>query len=135
MAFWRNILKKEATQKSEAGSAAGPALVHQAPIRKESLAVPRVSKDIAGVLVSPQMTEKTTREAAEGVYVFKVWPRANKHTVAGAIRSRYGVDVEAVRMLNAPAKARVRGRVSGWKPGYKKAMVKVGAGQRIDFES
>ena len=66
-------------------------------------------------------------------YVFKVSPRANKNEVKKAIEEVYGVKVEKINNINIPRKKRVRGRTEGWKPGYKKAVVTLKEGDKIDL--
>lgn len=85
------------------------------------------------ILKNPHVTEKATLLAKErNQYVFKVWPGANKIEVKKAIEDLYGVDVLAVRVINIPAKKRRVGRISGWRKGYKKAIVKIKEGQKIE---
>jgi large subunit ribosomal protein L23 len=83
-------------------------------------------------LKEPHITEKTTALAKKNQYVFKVYPRTNKIEIKKAVEKLYGVDVLAVRIINIPRKKRVLGRISGWRKGYKKALIKVKEGQKID---
>lgn len=80
----------------------------------------------------PHVTEKASNLASQGVYIFKVSPSANKIEIRRAIESLYHVNVSSVHVLNMPAKLRQVGRHSGKKSGYKKAMVTLVAGQKID---
>lgn len=84
------------------------------------------------ILTSPYLTEKTTALQNGNQYVFKVAPRANKIAVRQAVEKLYGVKVEKVRMITVPAKQRKLGRWEGEKSGFKKAIVKVTQGQKID---
>ena len=84
------------------------------------------------ILKEPHITEKTTALAKKNQYVFKVYPRTNKIEIKKAVEKLYGVDVLAVRIINIPRKKRVLGRRSGWRKGYKKALIKVREGQKID---
>jgi len=84
------------------------------------------------ILKTPQVTEKATDLVKKNQYVFKVYSRANKNEVKKAIESVYGVDVISVRIINVPAKRRRLGRQRGWRKGYKKAIVKIKAGQKIE---
>jgi large subunit ribosomal protein L23 len=104
---------------------------------KVSLETPKIKKEIkvAGVsriLKSPQVTEKATDLTKKNQYVFKIWPEANKVEVKKAIENLYGVDVLAVKIINVPAKRRRLGRIRGWRKGYKKAIVKIKEGQKIE---
>ena len=85
------------------------------------------------IIKSPQITEKASELAEENQYVFKVFPQAYKIQIKKAIEKIYGVDVEKVRIINVPSKTRRLGRISGVKPGYKKAVVKIKKGQKIEI--
>jgi large subunit ribosomal protein L23 len=85
------------------------------------------------ILKAPQITEKATRLAEQNQYVFKVYSRANKAGVKKAIESLYGVDVKSIKIVKVPAKKRKVGRQSGWRKGYKKAIIKLREGQKIEI--
>lgn len=84
------------------------------------------------VLKTPQVTEKSTDLAKENQYVFKVFPKSNKVEIKKAISQLYGVDVLGVKIIKVPAKKRRLGRISGWRKGYKKAIVRLREGQKIE---
>lgn len=84
------------------------------------------------VLKAPQVTEKATALAEKNQYTFKVWPEANKAEMKKAIEDLYGVDVLGVKIIKVPRKKRRLGRISGWRKGYKKAIVKIKEGQKIE---
>lgn len=83
-------------------------------------------------LKSPHVTEKATDLAKQNLYVFKVWPRANKITIRKAIEDLYGVDVMSVKIIKVPPKKRKLGKIKGWRKGYKKAAIKIKGGQKIE---
>jgi len=85
------------------------------------------------VLASPHIAEKPTRLANVNQYVFKVYPKANKTEIKKAVEEIYGVDVLKVRIVKVPRKRRRLGRIRGWRKGYKKAIVAVKEGQKIDI--
>jgi len=85
------------------------------------------------VLYSPHVTEKATDFAEKNKYVFKIWPRVNKVEVKEAVENTYGVDVIGVKMINVPRKKRRLGARTGWRKGYKKAIVKIKKGQKIEI--
>jgi len=93
-------------------------------------------KKISGIayriLKSPRVTEKATDLAKINQYTFKVWERANKPQIRKAAEDLYGVDVVSVKIVNIPKKKRRLGKIEGWKKGYKKAVVKVKEGQKIE---
>jgi large subunit ribosomal protein L23 len=85
------------------------------------------------VIVAPHITEKTTGDNVNNKYTFKIFPKANKIEVKKAIESLYGVKVESVHVINAAAKSRRRGNKYGYKSGYKKAIVLLKEGYKIDL--
>lgn len=85
-----------------------------------------------GVLKSPYITEKAIDLTSENKYTFKVFPRANKTEIKKAVESLYNVDVLKVSIIKVPSKRRGSRMTSGWKRGFKKAIVKIKEGQRIE---
>lgn len=84
------------------------------------------------ILKTPQVTEKATALVGKNQYVFKIQPRANKVEIKKAVEDLYGVDVISVKIIKVPRKKRRLGRISGWRKGYKKAIVKIKEGQKIE---
>lgn len=87
------------------------------------------------ILLSPHITEKATNLNEDNKYVFKVYPHANKIEIRKAIESAYGVDVSGVEIINIPKKKRRVGKSTGWRKGYKKAIIKIKKGQKIEILS
>ncbi len=85
------------------------------------------------VIEAPHITEKSTELAKQNQYVFRVTQNANKIQIKKAIENLYNVDVLDVRVLKVPPKKRRLGRVLGEKKGYKKAIIKIKEGQKIDI--
>ena len=87
------------------------------------------------VIIRPVDTEKTRFQSSElGQYTFEVAQRANKIEVKRAIETIFDTDVVAVNILNVPAKAtnrRGRRRIVR-RPAWKKAVVTLAAGERLD---
>ena len=81
----------------------------------------------------PAITEKATSLGTLGKYVFIVSPSATKPEVKKVIAEMYKVEVRTVNIVNRPAKKKRFRGVRGRKPGYKKAIVTLRTGQRIDF--
>lgn len=99
---------------------------------------PKMSKDKKiglawNVLKQAHVTEKATDLAAKDKYVFKVYPTKNKKEIKKAVEDIYGVSVISVNIINIPAKKRRLGKISGWRGGYKKAIVKIKKGQEIEL--
>jgi large subunit ribosomal protein L23 len=84
------------------------------------------------LLLSPQITEKATWLAEKNQYIFKVFPTANKTEIKKAVESLYRVKVVGVKIIKVPSKRRRLGKSQGWKKGYKKAIIRVKEGQKIE---
>jgi large subunit ribosomal protein L23 len=95
----------------------------------------RVAGEAYRVLKTPHVTEKATGLVGQNQYIFKIWPRANKTETKKAIEDIYGVDVISVKIIKVPRKRRRLGKISGWRKGYKKAIVRIKKGQKIDVLS
>ena len=92
---------------------------------------------IENILIEHLVTEKATQASSLlNQYAFKVTRNANRVSIRQAVERRFNVTVEAVRVLNVKPKAKRdrsrRGRV-GRKPGYKKAIIRLKAGDTIDL--
>ncbi len=87
------------------------------------------------VLRRPLTTEKSLKHSESlNQYTFEVDRRANKHLVKEAVETAFDVKVVAVRMMTVQAKRKRYGRrmvVS--KPQWKKAVVTLAKGDRIQF--
>lgn len=79
------------------------------------------------------ITEKSSRLSQEGAYTFVVEKSANKSEVKKFVERRYKVNVKSVHIVNAKAKQRRFGKSTGSVPGFKKAIVTLQKGQKIDF--
>lgn len=95
---------------------------------------------LSDVLVKPIVTEKSNKLTDKSrTYAFKVDRKANKLEVKKAVQDFYGVTVVEVNTVVVPAKAKSKftkaGFISGRKPSYKKAYVKVADGETIDLYS
>ncbi len=80
----------------------------------------------------PLITEKATIGASIGVYVFRVNDDATKPEIRKALKDAYSVDAEDIRIIRTKSKQRRLGRTFGIKPGFKKAMVRLKTGQKLD---
>jgi large subunit ribosomal protein L23 len=85
------------------------------------------------IIKRPIDTEKTRYQAEEGKYTFEVDRRANKHQVKEAVEQIFDVEVLSVNTINVPAKRGRYGRqVVTRRPAWKKAIVTLAPGKRID---
>jgi large subunit ribosomal protein L23 len=86
------------------------------------------------VIRKPLVTEKSNIGREErNIVTLAVDPRANKHEVKRAVQELFGVDVLEVRTMRMPSKMRRVGRHEGRKPQWKKAIVRLAEGQKIEF--
>jgi large subunit ribosomal protein L23 len=80
----------------------------------------------------PLITEKgLSAKETEGTLVFEVAPDASKTAVKQAVEALFKVKVAAVRTANVLGKERRRGRYTGFKPDWKKAYVRLKAGEKL----
>lgn len=70
--------------------------------------------------------------AENNQYVFVVTNNATAPEVKKAVAATYKVKVAAVRMINAKPKEKRFGRTMGVKPGYRKAIVTLQKGEKLD---
>jgi large subunit ribosomal protein L23 len=93
--------------------------------------------DARDVIVSPRITEKAMADALLHQYTFVVHPHATKTQIRHAIEEIFGVNVLRVNTVNVPGKSRTfarRGvRTRGKQSDYKKAVVTIKAGQKIEL--
>lgn len=87
------------------------------------------------ILKRPLVTEKATLLSSENKYTFEVYGNANKSEVKKAIENLYNVKVSVVNILNMPGKKRRVGRTIGKQSGFKKAIITLQKGQKIDILS
>ena len=86
------------------------------------------------IIKAPIITEKSANIAAdEKTYVFKVDVKANKSQIKDAIEKIFNVKVERVNTVNVHAKKKRVGRYTGMTNKYKKAIVTLANGNKIDF--
>jgi large subunit ribosomal protein L23 len=70
----------------------------------------------------------------EGTLVFEVAEAATKTEVKQAVETLFKVKVNSVRTANFAGKERRRGKFSGYRPDWKKAYVRLKAGEKMpDF--
>lgn len=87
------------------------------------------------MIVRPVITERATLMREKGKYFFEVVSRANKKEVKDAVEKLFKVKVEDVNVMNIAGKfRRVRGKL-GKTPDWKKAIVTLKEGNKIDILS
>lgn len=86
------------------------------------------------VILGPVVSEKATLAAdANGQYVFRVVPDANKLEVGKAVAALFDVKIDRVQILNVKGKQKRLGQRIGKRKDWRKAYVRLQAGQNIDF--
>jgi len=85
------------------------------------------------VIKQPHISEKASYLAEKDQYIFEVLPGYNKQEIKNAVEGIYKVDVLSVNMIKIPAKKRRLGRTEGFRKAYKKAIVKIKNGQKIEI--
>ncbi|MBI2670233.1 MAG: 50S ribosomal protein L23 [Candidatus Yanofskybacteria bacterium] len=127
--FKRKIKEKEVADKEK-----------EIPKKEESAELPAGASLPKGgdahsyrVVLSPHISEKGTVLGEQNKYIFKVTENANKIDIKKAVGNLYKVEVAEVRVLHMPSKHRQVGRHEGRKPGFKKAIVTLKEGSKIDI--
>ncbi len=92
------------------------------------------------VIIRPVISEKSIDESGRGKYTFEVHPEANKIQIKAAIEELYRtekVTVSGVNVLTTKSKEKrrgtKRGRIVGHTSPWRKAIVTLAAGQKIEF--
>ncbi|MFC1623272.1 50S ribosomal protein L23 [Patescibacteria group bacterium] len=126
--------KKEEKKPVEEVKKAGAKKVKATPKKTKATTKKAIGDDkVFDILLSPRITEKTHDLGGENKYVFRVSTDSNKKKVKESVESIYGVTVEGVNIVNIKAKKRRFGRTIGKKSGFKKAIVTVKKGDKIEF--
>lgn len=91
-------------------------------------------RDPRDIIIQPHISEKSMLEMeANNIYTFKVALHANKTEVKRAIEEIFGVKVLKVNTVRVPGKVKRMGVHQGTTPDWKKAMVKLADGDRIEI--
>lgn len=109
-------------KKDEGKTEAAPALKASAGNELSSLLIRK-----------PHVSEKAARMADVGTYVFDVAVHAEKIAIKKAVESLYKVTVTDVRTIRHAGKPVYRGRRPGARQAWKKALVTLKKGQKIDI--
>ncbi len=90
--------------------------------------------DAHDTIIRPLLTERSTiMKEKFNQYVFEVDRRASKTDVRRAVEGLFKVRVERVRTMTVHGKTRRQGRNVGARPDWKKAIVTLEKGQKIDL--
>ena len=92
-----------------------------------------MSLDPSQVLLAPVVSEKSYGLIADNKYSFKVHPDAHKTQIRQAVEELFDVKVRRVNVIKVQAKPKRRGMFRGTRPGWKKAVVQLRAGDTIEI--
>ena len=91
-------------------------------------------KDPRTVLLRPLMTEKSMRQKDElNTVTFQVATNANKVEIRQAVEKVFNVKVSSVRTQSREGKWKRMGQFEGRRPGWKKAVVSLAPGHKIEL--
>jgi large subunit ribosomal protein L23 len=85
------------------------------------------------VIRRPVITEKNTYQMEQSKYTFEVARDANKLQIKDAVQKVFNVKVLDVNTSMVPSKERRQGRIIGHTTAWKKAVVTLAPGQRIEI--
>jgi len=86
------------------------------------------------VIKRPLITEKTSiQKETSNQLTFEVDPKANRVEIKRAVENIFNVNVAGVRTMQVKGKVKRRGRILGKRRDWKKAIVTLMPGERIDF--
>ncbi len=100
---------------------------------KEAILIKDKSGKASDILIRPILTEKGTMLEKDGQYIFQVINSATKPEVKKAVKRLYGVTAEKVNMLRMRSRKVRFGRFEGSQKAWKKAIVRLVKGQKIDL--
>jgi len=89
--------------------------------------------DARTVIIRPVVSEKSFALMGDGVYTFRVDDRAHKTQIAAAVEEIFDVNVASVRTSQVRAKPKRRGLQRGKTRAWKKAIVQLAPGERLEL--
>lgn len=102
-------------------------------VSSQSKKTQKINVPMYRVVKRPSVTEKGAVLAEHNKYVLRVERASNKSEIKKAVSALYNVTVERVHIINIPRKKRQRGKAKGYRPGFKKAIVTLKEGDKIEF--
>lgn len=94
----------------------------------------KFKRDPYSIILRPLVTEKSMKEKElMNKVVFEVHPKANKQEIKSAVEKLFDVKVLKVNTVRVKGKKRRVGRVEGKKKDWKKAIVTLAPGHRIEL--
>ena len=146
MAILDFLKNKKDAEKSKNGSKATPK--KSGKVSAEKTAEKKIeNKEVAKAISSktksekfsyeaikqPHISEKASYLAEKNQYTFEISPNFNKSEIKKSVEGIYGVDVLSVNMIRIPSKKRRLGKTEGFRKAFKKAIVTIKEGQKIEI--
>jgi len=129
----REKIAPPATPERSDGGRGAPKKIKKETLKDEVKIKTTQSLLAAELLLKPHITEQSNFSAQKNIYTFRVRPSANKISIKKAIKEMYGFEPVKIRITNMPAKKRKVGGKTGIKSGFKKALVYLKEGEKIEF--
>ncbi len=85
------------------------------------------------IIIRPIITEKSSRLMELNQYTFEVHRAANKIVIRKAVEEVFKVKVAKVRTVSVPSKPKRMGAFKGYSRSWKKAVITLAPGERIEF--
>ncbi|HZT91595.1 MAG TPA: 50S ribosomal protein L23 [Gaiellaceae bacterium] len=85
------------------------------------------------IVLAPIVSEKSYAASTNGTYTFRVHPDAHKTQIRQAVEELFDVKVMRVNVIKVQPKPKRRGLFKGTRPGWKKAVVQLRAGDTIEI--
>lgn len=85
------------------------------------------------IIIQPIVSEKSYDHMADGVYQFRVANNANKNEIKDALKAIFNVTAVKVNTTTVVSKPKRRGVFQGYTTSWKKAVVTLKEGDKIDF--
>ena len=92
-----------------------------------------VTENIYKVILSPLITEKSTKISENNQYVFKVTIDSNKKEIKNAIEKLFKVKVKNINTTRIKGKSKIFKGTRGKRSDYKKAIVSLNEGESLDY--
>lgn len=119
-------VRKTAVSKTKAVKSTAKSETTTAPVVK-------VLAGVSRTLLAPLVTEKSAHLADQGVYAFLVPIQANRVTVGQAFREMYKITPVKINIIRVHGKEHRFGQVTSRQSDWKKALISVPKGTRIDI--
>ena len=85
------------------------------------------------ILIRPVVSEKSYEQIQRNRYTFQVHKDAHKTQIRQAVEELFEVKVKRVNVVKMKPKPKRRGLIKGTRPGWKKAIVELKAGDKIEI--